>query len=250
MKMIMKAGVLLLLTGILLMPAIGSHLRSGKQVKGIVTGVGADTISINEYGSRPVRTVRVANDADIKVNGGRGSLYDIKIGMKATVSLDQNRDVAVKIQANTNNAQPEEIGKGKKGKGHDKAAKSDKPGKGEGLGRRAIPGVVVGVGANTITLDQHGSQPEKTIRVADDAVIRVNGINAHLWDVREGMNATVILDYNRDVAVKIQANAHPASNTGKAKPDGENKGEKGKGHGKDKGHEKDNDDDEGPEDDD
>ncbi|NCO34793.1 MAG: hypothetical protein AUJ92_15880 [Armatimonadetes bacterium CG2_30_59_28] len=218
--------------------------RGHRKIRGIVTGVGADTISINEYGSRPARTVPVANDAAIKVNGGTGSLHDVKTGMKATVTLDPNRDVAVKIQANTSNELPEEEGTGEKGKGHDKAARLDKPDKNEGLGRRAIPGIVVGVGTHTIILNQHGSVPAKTLQVADNADIRVNGTKANLREVKEGMNATVILDYNRDVAVKIQANAHPAPNTGKVKPERENKGDKGKGH------EKDNDDNKGHEDED
>lgn len=191
MKNVKVVGLITLLAALACVPGGARNQKLGKAARGAIVSLNPAerTVALGSVGAFLVDTA-----AQILVNGRPSNLNDLAVGMASTLVLDRGGSRVLKVMAR--DPLPGEVLRGSTFDLND----SDK-----GRGRGAIPGTVVGVGSHTITIDGQGNKPVTTIFVSDDARIHVNGTQARLWDIREGMQATLVLDRSRSQAVKIMA---------------------------------------------
>lgn len=150
---------------------------------------GANTITINTGATNKIKndtggphdtlTYKIDFMTAITVNGLKGTLADIKVGMKVDITRGMDRDVAATITAY--GAPPALAGTSPA-----KAAN----GKAKGpimLGQKIKEQKIISVGADSITVGAEGTKQLRAFQIGKSTQILVNGEKAELGALRPGM---------------------------------------------------------------
>jgi ferric-dicitrate binding protein FerR (iron transport regulator) len=177
----------------------------GQRAGGEVTKVDADknTIAIKTEGDD--REFSVSKDARITIDGKAGKLADIKSGTRVMLVLDRDGKTATAVTV-----------------GGDRDGEKGRP------RPTRIQGKVKGAekSDSTITLFGKGDNPDDQLfMVAKDAKITIDGKPAKLEDIKENMNAILILSEDKKSVKEITST--PARKRGdREKKEGDRKEEK------------------------
>ena len=164
---------------------------TGETIAGTVKAVDATAGTITLEGKKkkngttdPDQTIAVAKSAKVSIDGEAKTLADVKAGVQATLALTVDQKTALAVN----------VGGKKKGN----------------PGAPTVGGTVkaVDASANTITLagqkkKDGTTDPDRTVAVAKDAKVSVDGEAKALADVKVGERANLILTADQKTATAV-----------------------------------------------